>query len=311
MTPHPKLNVDLEGIFRALGIKPPPMSTPDPLVAGTSSLDQLLTAFGMAANGGDADDNAESLEAMEDRLRQLLDASQKFPANEEASSAKLAAAGDPATQMMQNIPQMASQIAGGLAGAISGALQPFAQFAQQGMQAGSQALQAGLGAMQHAGASEAREEVPYDLFDAGEPGAGDAGGGAGGGGAGGGGTTPAAMLGPPPVPSAGTAPASSPSTPVPPAPSPEPAAPRGAMGGMPMMPPGALAGAPGAGNEGKADTKRVVPPSVKNGAPVQGRITNPLRPPEVVKRVEGKPVATRRILAPDHKLDESREDPER
>ena len=308
----PNLRAVVEKYMAAHGMPPPPLSTSDPLVAGTSPFDQLLAALGMAVNSGDPADNAESQAAMEDRLRQLLDASQKFPANEEESSAKLAGVGDPATQMMQSIPQMASGIAGGLAGAISGALQPFAQLAQQGMQAGSQALQAGLGAMQHAGATEAREEAPDDMFDAAEPGGGgDPGGGAGGGGAGGGGTTPAAMLGPPPVPSAGTAPASSTNTSVPPAPSPEPAAPRGAMGGMPMMPPGALAGAPGAGNDGKADTKRVVPPSIRNGAPVQGRITNPLRPPEVVKRVEGKPVATRRILAPDHKIDENREGSER
>ena len=73
------------------------------------------------------------------------------------------------------------------------------------------------------------------------------------------------------------------------------------MGGMPMMPPGAMGGAGGAGGDPKADTKRVVPPSVKNGAPVQGRIVAPPTAAEVVKRVQGKPVASRRILAPDQK----------
>ncbi|MGC2345621.1 MAG: hypothetical protein WA630_16855 [Mycobacterium sp.] len=73
------------------------------------------------------------------------------------------------------------------------------------------------------------------------------------------------------------------------------------MGGMPMMPPGAMGGAGASGSEGKAETKRVVPPSVKNGAPVQGRITTPQTAPEVVKRVAGKPIASRRILSPDEK----------
>jgi hypothetical protein len=67
-----------------------------------------------------------------------------------------------------------------------------------------------------------------------------------------------------------------------------------------MMPPGA-AGAGGSGSDSKAETKRVVPPSVKNGAPVQGRITAPPTAPEVVKRVAGKPIASRRILPPDSK----------
>jgi hypothetical protein len=81
------------------------------------------------------------------------------------------------------------------------------------------------------------------------------------------------------------------------------------MGGMPMMPPGAMAGAGGAGSEGKTETKRIVTPSVKNGAPVQGRIVAPPTAPEVVKRVAGKPVASRRILAPDQKPDDDEDNP--
>jgi hypothetical protein len=80
------------------------------------------------------------------------------------------------------------------------------------------------------------------------------------------------------------------------------------MSGMPMMPPGAIAGAGGQGGDGKTDTKRVVPPSVKNGAPVQGRVVAPPTAPEVVKRVAGKPVAARRILAPDQKPDDDEDD---
>jgi len=37
-------------------------------------------------------------------------------------------------------------------------------------------------------------------------------------------------------------------------------------GGMPMMPPGAAGGAGAGGSDSKAETKRVVPPTVKNGA---------------------------------------------
>ena len=77
-----------------------------------------------------------------------------------------------------------------------------------------------------------------------------------------------------------------------------------------MVPP-VMHGAGPTGNDGKTDTKRVVAPSVKNGAPVQGRITTPPTSPEVIKRVEGKPVATRRILAPDHKPDDDAADPAR
>ncbi|MGA7132555.1 MAG: hypothetical protein WBZ15_09495, partial [Mycobacterium sp.] len=126
------------------------------------------------------------------------------------------------------------------------------------------------------------------------------------GGAGGGlaSTVPASQLGPPPTPSAGTVPASSQTGPPVPAPPDTAAGARGGMGGMPMMPPGAMGGAGGAGGDSKADTKRVVPPSVKNGAPVQGRIVAPPTAAEVVKRVQGKPVASRRILAPDQKAED-------
>jgi hypothetical protein len=82
------------------------------------------------------------------------------------------------------------------------------------------------------------------------------------------------------------------------------------MGAMPMMPPGAMHGA-GAGKDEKPDTKRIVAPSVKNGAPVQGRITTPPPGPEVVKRVEGKPVASRRIILPDQKRDDDDKDASR
>ncbi len=83
------------------------------------------------------------------------------------------------------------------------------------------------------------------------------------------------------------------------------------MGAMPMVPPGAMHGGAGTGSDAKPDTKRIVAPTVKNGAPVQGRITTPPPAPEVVKRVEGKPIASRRILLPDPKRDEDNADSSR
>lgn len=68
-----------------------------------------------------------------------------------------------------------------------------------------------------------------------------------------------------------------------------------------MVPPGAMHGGAGADKDDKAATKRVSVPSIKNGAPVQGRITAPPpAPPQVVKKVDGKPVATKRIVVPNH-----------
>jgi hypothetical protein len=168
-----------------------------------------------------------------------------------------------------------------------------------------QAMQAGMGALQHGmGGAAAGGAIPGGLLGAGGDAAelAGAGGGAGGDLAS---TTPAAQLGPPPTPSANTGPASSGNTPSVTPGSAEPTGmARGGMGGMPMMPPGAMqGGAGGTGGAAKADSKRIVTPSVKNGAPVQGRITPPPAMPEVVKRVDGKPVATRRIVAPDQKPD--------
>ena len=313
----PKLQIILQQLAGALGVPVPPVSMSDPVVPGGVPFDQVLGALGLAANSGDPADNAQAQAGYDERQLKVNDALTKFPANEEQSAAKLAAVGGDPTQMVQSVPQIAAGIAGGLAGAISGALQPFTQLAQQGAQAGQQALQAGMGALQHGaeGGAVAAGALPEELLGAESglgAGAGDLAGaaGAGGGGGLGGGTTPAAMLGPPPTPSAGTVPASSPTTPpLPPAPAEPTAAPRGPMGAMPMVPPMMQAGP--TGNDGKTDTKRVVAPSVKNGAPVQGRITPPPTPPEVIKRVEGKPVATRRILAPDHKPDDDAADPAR
>lgn len=294
----------------AMNAPPPPIAS-DPLVAGATPIEQLLRVLGLAANLGDPKDNAESLEEHAKRDAKTAEAAAKFPAQDEAASAEMkgvAAQGD-ASQMAQQLPQMASGIAGALAGAMGGALQPLAQIPQQVAQGAQQAMQAGMGMMQQAGGSAAEldkaslSDLPLDEYgaDAGEFGGAEGGGSAGGGGGGGfGGTAPTAMLGPPPVPSAGTSPSAAPTMATPPSVAPtSTSTPAGGMSGMPMVPPGAMHGGAGADKDDKAATKRVSVPSIKNGAPVQGRITAPPpAPPQVVKKVDGKPVATKRIVVP-------------
>jgi hypothetical protein len=301
-----QLKIILDDLARLTGQPPPPQIPPDQLATGKSAISQLLALLGIASNGGDPNDALDALTGHAERGAKTGDALTKFPANEEQSSAKLASVGgqDPMAQMVQQLPQLAS----GMAGALGGLMQPLSQIPQQVAQIGQQAMQAGMGALQHGagGAATAGEAIPGELLGA-TSGDGELGGGAGGG-AGGGGlgaTTPTAMLGPLPAPSPGTEPASAHTASPAPTNSPAPATgSRGAMGGMPMMPPGAMQGAGGAGSDAKPDTKRIVAPAVKNGAPVQGRITTPPPTPEVTKRVDGKPIASRRILLPDQKRDD-------
>lgn len=295
---------------------PPPPLTPAPVPPPASIIDNLLVMLGLAANSGIPTDNTAAEAGQAERALKTAEAMTKFPANEEQSASQLAALNDPnkMLEMVQQLPQMATGVMQGAVGALNGVIQPLNQVPQQVAQVGQQAMQMGMGALQQAtgGGAAAGEAIPGELLSAG----GDAGDllGAGGGAvdAGLAGTAPTAMLGPPPTPSAGTVPASSPTTP-PPVPSSTPksmTAPAGGMGAMPMVPPGALHRAGGQGNDPKADTKRVVVPSVKNGAPVQGRISPPPATPEVTKRVEGKPVASRRILLPDRYRNDEDKDSE-
>jgi hypothetical protein len=306
MSGDDELRIILDQLSQLMGIPPPPMITPDQLATGRSNISQLLRALGAAANAGDAGDNGEAQAGHDEREAKTTDALAKFPTNEDEAAAQLAGVGGSGqmSQMLQQMPQMASGIAGGIAGVLGGVFQPLSQIPQQLAQAGQQAMQAGMGMMQQ-GASAGHVE-PAEFSDAEE----ELGGGGGhfsetGGGSGGAGgdiegTTPTAMLGPPPTPSAGTVPASSQAaSPMPPSATEPATAQRGAMGAMPMMPPGAMQGAGGQASDAKPDTKRIVGPTVKNGAPVQGRITAALPMPAVIKHVDGKPVATRRILLSD------------
>jgi hypothetical protein len=303
----PKLVAIIEDYARTHGLNLSPQQIVSDMVAsGPSGVEQLLALLGVTINAGDPLDNSQAQEGYTKRQAGLDGAMTQFPANEETSAAQMAGVGggkDPMSEFSQLL-QGATGIGQSLTGSLNGLVQPFTQMAQQIPQQGMQAMQAAMGAFQHAGSgAAAAEALPGELAGAGGglgAGAAEMAGAAGGAGGGLAGTTPASQLGPPPTPSASTVPASSATqAPVPAAPPESAGGARGGMASMPMMPPGAMAGAAGSGSENKPDTKRVVAPSVKNGSPVQGRVVAPPTTPEVVKRVAGKPVAARRIFAPD------------
>jgi len=291
-----ELRIYVEKLAEALQHNMPPPPIPADMPAGAvSEIDMLLAGLGMAGNSGDPKDTAAGQAGFEQRGQKTGEAMAKFPAGDQDASKQL-------EQIMSSATQMPQQLMQSFSGLFQGLSQPLNQAMQQGMQMATQMASTMGKAGQGAGLGA---ELPADAFgDA--LGAGGAALGAGGG-AGAelaGATTPAGNLGPPPIPSAPTYPTSS-ATPAAPVSSPPDSAAgaRGPMGGMPMMPPGGMGGAGAGGSEGKAETKRVVPPSVRNGAPVQGRITTPQTAPEVVKRIAGKPIASRRILSPDDKRD--------
>ncbi len=293
MTNGQEVQVVLTQLAQTMGLPPPPPLTPDQIASGTSLMSQLLATLGMAGNVGDPNDMAAATEGHAKRGEKTGDAMTQFPAADQQGSQEL-------QQLMSTMQQMPQQVMQTFSGLFQGLSQPLNQAMQQVSQISSQ-LTSTLGkAGQGAGAAA----LPADALG-GALGAGGSAMGAGGGGAGlAGATTPAGNLGPPPTPTAGTVPMSSQQAPVTSPPPAEGAGARGQMGGgMPMMPPGA-GGAAGSGGDSKAETKRVVPPTVKNGAPVQGRISTPQAAPEVVKRVAGKPIASRRILPPDSKVED-------
>lgn len=260
---------------------PPPPILPTPIAGSGSIVDNLLATLGTAANLGVPTDYVDAQTGHADRAAKTAEAEAKFPANEEDSSAQLA-----------TLPQLAAGIAGALAGAFGGALQPLSQAPQQAAQAGEQAMQAAMGSLQQAGGGfPDPDAVPDDVFDGGGK-SGEITGASDGFGAGDSVVTmPSAVLGPPAIPSAATVPASSSLPTVTPKPPEAPTAPKLATGAMPMMPPGGMPAPNATPGESKSDTKRVVVPAVRNGAPVQGRITT--APPDVTKRLTGKPIATR------------------
>jgi len=291
------LNADI-GLYgnTAAADSPPPPITSDPLAGGGTPIEALLRALGLAANTSDPLDDAAGFDEYAGRDAAMADAAEGF-ANQDGAAG---------TQMSQ-LPQMAAGIAGGIAGAIAGALQPLMQLPTQFAQGAGQALQAGTALMSaYRGADPAGSDPSGDFGSAdysGDEFSDDGGdgfaldGADSGSSVGGGDTTPMAVLGPAPVPSASTAPASAPPLPsrAPSAP-PSPAVGAAGMAGMPMIPPGPLTAA--ADKAAPAETKRVSAPAVRNGAPVQGRIISPPTPP-APRTIEGRPVEARRIVVGD------------
>lgn len=294
------LNADVAMYSRAATADSgPPAVTSDPLVAGGTPIEQLLRALGLAANSGDPLDDSAGFEEYGERDAAMADAAGGF-ANQDST----------ASGEMSQLPQVVAGIAGAVAGAIAGALQPVTQVPSQLAQGAGQALQAGTALMSQyrgedptfggeddpelavpdgpAGAGSIADDFgPTDDLSAlsGPESAGT--------------TSPMAVLGPAPVPSATTAPASA-------APLPQRAASiapttaggAGGMAGMPMIPPGPLSGAGinSPNNTVPPETKRVAAPAVSNGAPVQGRITGPPAGPLVPRTLDGRPVEARRMV---------------
>ena len=300
-----RLNADTDLYGRAAGENgAPPTITSDHLVAGLTPVEQLLRVLGLAANADDSGDTADSVAAQAERDIQMIADAEAFAAEDRQASAAMTGVEGPdqVTQMAQQIPQLISGIAGAITGALGGAQQPLVQIPQQIAQ---MATQTGTGV------SPDIDEANTPLMDdfgadlgadfGGDFGADFGGGSGGGGGAGGfGGTAPTALLGPPPIPSASTAPAAAPAIPMPATSTPS-AAPSaaGGMAGVPMIPPGAMQGGATGDRDTKSDTKRVSVPPVPNGSPVQGRLTAPQITPAVTTTIEGKPVATKRIIGLD------------
>ena len=294
------------------GVPPPPAITSDIPPEAATWIEMAAAALFGAANMGDPADEAEALEGHGKRSEKAGRAAGEFGASDEQQAQGM-------DQMAQQLPQMMSSVAGALSGAVGGVMQPLTQMPQQLAQTAQQLLQSGMGAFGKGGAGGLGEadlmagDLGEDLGGGGaglgDVGAGGGGSGGGGVGAGGGGigTTPMAMLGPPATPAATTAPTAGRVTAGPPAVAATTAHPptaMGGMGGVPMMPHGMHGGGAG-GKEDKAATKRVSVPVVKNGAPIQGRISAPPTP-VVTKTVEAeKKPTTRRIVIPGARAEKS------
>jgi len=312
-------NPDQYRLSAALNVPPPPIAS-DPLVAGTTPIEQLLRILGVAANSDDPLDDAAGLDEFADRDAGAAAAAENFTAQDAQASATMAGIAGPDSAMAQQFPQLAMGIAGAISSAIGGVLAPLGQLPQQFTQGASQVLQAGSALFGDSGTDASSLNTGIDLgpddefgstaddfgeygqldgsggFGAGGFGAGGFGVGSGGSGAwdpaspdGSGATMPAAVLGPPPVPLAGISPSA---LPQPPAAGTAPAiaSPAAGMAGMPLIPPGGTQPA-GSEKDAKTEPKRVAVPVVRNGAPVQGRIIpGPVAP---VVNLDGQPVATR------------------
>lgn len=282
-------------------VPPPPGITPDTMGPALTWIEQIFAVLQLAANADDPMALAQGQQNYADHRLLTQGALGEFPANEAQSQAELA----DITKLVEQIPQITSGIAGGIAGGVGGLLKPLTELPQQLAQSVQGFVQQGTDAL-----SADTDALTSDLYDpamldefGGLPADFGAEGSAPGSGGPGAGTAPVSMLGPAPTPGASTAPTSSRAStaPVTPATT-HPTVPQAAgMGGYPMMPPAAMGAGTGADKDDKPATKRISVPSVKNGAPVQGRVSLPPSGPTVSKQVDGKTVATRRIVTPTEK----------
>jgi hypothetical protein len=277
--PGTTVKVTPDNLPTLLGLPPPPPIVPPPPPPPSQAPGDMAQSGVVAASGaGVPADVAAGTQGDLDRKAHAADALSKFTSNEANSAAQMQgvgaqANGEQGAQMMQ---QMLSSITGALGGAVGGIMGPLTQLPQQAMQAGQSAIQPLMSAVQGAHGAEAALANEPQLVDGvgGEPGGGA---GAGGAGIGSGGTTPASAMGPPPVPAS-----SPPTTPAgakvpiapPPGGTPTVSGPQG-MGGMGMMPPGAMGAGGEGGSKDKPVDKRVTAPGVPNGQPVKGRLTIP------------------------------------
>lgn len=272
------LTADVEKYRQAAGLDMPPEIESDPLVTGTTPIEQLLRLLGLAANADDPEDYAEGLDEHARREDKTTEAAAKFTAQDHDAAAQVA--------------QVASGIAGTLVGALGGALQPLAQIPQQLGQGAAQALQTGLEmfggpAVRH---TNLNPEPLVDGFDSAaddfEPstdsfvgpdditplgGIGTTGGFSGPGGLGG--TAPTSALGPAPAPGSLVCAVTVLAGPQRCARRTTTRCRRHAGTAACAERPARLEKSP------KTDTKRVSVPTVRNGAPIQGRLTaGPIEP---------------------------------
>lgn len=303
----------------------------DPLISGATPIEQVLRMLGLAANSGDPEDNATAADEHVRRSAMTDAAAEGFAAQDSMAADEVTDVvpqDQSAAAASQQLPQLLTGVVAAVSGGLSGLLQPLGQIPQQIAQGAQQLLQAGAGLSPAAGAVNDDEfngiddaSLPSELLDEdlgyaadGLDGVGSSEGAAGLGDTAGIGAVPApgVMLAAPATPSATIPSVATPSALAPSAstlpasaagsPTPAPAAhipaggPGAGMTGMPMIPPAGLNGAGGADRDEKTDTKRIATPPLRNGAPVQGRITVP--PPLITTTIEGKPVASRRIVIP-------------
>ena len=289
-----QFNADQSRYLQAAALNTAPPQIPsDQLVGGTTPVEQLLRVLGLASNSGDLVDDSEGAAGHAQRDIWTTEAAGTFAEQDSGAATEMD------STAAQQIPQLASGIAGAVAGVVTGVLQPLAQIPQQFTQGAQQVMQSAtalLGASDGLDTTYIDDPAPDvefgDPVDVGDFDGLSTGGSAG---PGDGSTVPSAALGPAPIPSAGTHPSSSLTAP-PTQPSIGTVAPAasGAMTGMPMIPPAGLGGT-NADRDAKNDTKRVSVPPVRNGSPVQGRITAASTLPVVTTRIDGKPVAARRM----------------